>query len=54
MNIHDQLYCKAHKSKKPLDWVLQKCKQNFEKKKQTKSNEPRKKLYLQRIKGHFQ
>ena len=29
MNIRDQLYHKACKSKKQLDWTLYKCKRNF-------------------------
>ena len=41
MNIPDQLYRKARKSKKQLDWISYKCKRNFAK---TKSKEPKKTL----------
>ena len=51
MNIRDQLYRKARKSKKQLDCVPYKRKQNFTK---NEIQRTKKKLYLQRIKRHFQ
>ena len=51
MNIRDQLYRKARKSKKQLDWVSYKRKRNFVK---NEIQRTKKKLYLQRIKRHFQ
>ena len=50
MNICDQLCRKARKSKKQLDWVSYKRKRNFVK----NEIQRKKKLYLQRIKRHFQ
>ena len=51
MNIRDQLYRKAPKSKKQLDWVSCKRKTKLHKKRNPKKQ---KKLYLQRIKRNFQ
>ena len=51
MNICDQLYRKACKSKKQLGWVSYKRKRNFVKKRNPKNQ---KKLYLQSIKRRFQ
>ena len=51
MNICDQLYRKARKLKKQLDWVSYKRKRNFVK---NEIQRTKKKLYLQRIKRHFQ
>ena len=51
MNIRDQLYRKARKPKKQLDWVSYKCKLNFVK---NEIQRTPKKLYRRRIKRHFQ
>ena len=51
INIRDQLYRKARKSNKQSDWVSYKRKRNFVK---NEIQRTKKKLYLQRIKRHFQ